>query len=84
MELFGGQLDNLRYSSCGLKSPKCRNCHRYLFLCSYLKNIFYETSVEAEEYLIARTLARREGIENRSSILRSVRQKIGRRFEELM
>jgi hypothetical protein len=84
MELFGGPLDNLRYSSCGLKSPKCRNCHRYLFLCDHLRNIICESSVEAEEDLIVRTLAGREAIENRSSIFRTVRQKRWRRFEELM
>jgi hypothetical protein len=40
--------------------------------------------VEAEEDLIARILAAREAIESRPRFFKSVRQKRGRRFEELI
>jgi len=45
------------------KSPKCRNCHWYLFLCGHLRNLIYESSVEAEEDLITWILAAGKAIE---------------------
>jgi predicted Fe-Mo cluster-binding NifX family protein len=53
-------------------------------LCGHLRNIICESFVDAEEFLIVRTLAGREEIENRPSIFKTVRQKMGRHFEELM
>ena len=69
---MGGQLGNMRHSSCGLKYPKCRNCHRYLFLCGHLKNLIYEATVETKENLIARILAAPKTSENTPRIFKSI------------